>query len=178
MKTIINQSKYLRFVKEGTWEYVERTTGKDVVYIIPLLKEHGQDYLIFTEEYRIPVHSNVLSFPAGLIGDINKEECIIDGAARELEEETGYKANILTLLTKGPISPGLSDETLHFYLANITQKVGDGGGDELENIKVHKVPINNTLDYLKEQERDGLLVDPKVYIGIYFIQQLKKYIFP
>jgi len=40
-KTIPYEGKYIRVVREGTWEYVERTNGNDVAYIVPILKEAG-----------------------------------------------------------------------------------------------------------------------------------------
>lgn len=162
-KKILHEGKYLRVVEKGTWQYVERTTGNDVCYIIPVTKEKE---VVFIREYRIPFDKYVVGFPAGLVGDIGPEE-VSTAAARELEEETGY-AGQLKLMTKGPPSSGLASELIHFYVATECVKVSAGGGDDSENISVFKVPFNEVHDWLDKQAGDSL-IDPKAYLGLYFI---------
>jgi ADP-ribose pyrophosphatase len=48
------------------------------------------------------------------------------------------------------------------------RKVSDGGGDESEDIHVRLVPLDQVEQWLDEQRRGGLLVDPKVYAALYF----------
>jgi ADP-ribose pyrophosphatase len=54
------------------------------------------------------------------------------------------------------------------YLALDARKVSDGGGDESEDIHVRLVPLDQVEQWLDEQRRGGLLVDPKVYAALYF----------
>ena len=49
-------------------------------------------------------------------------------------------------------------------------KKGAGGGDKTESIKVHEVPLKEADLWLYEMEKKGLLVDPKVYVGLYFLK--------
>jgi ADP-ribose pyrophosphatase len=91
-------------------------------------------------------------------------------ARRELLEETGYQAEHLSLLIEGPVSSGLSAEIITFYQALDAVKVAAGGGDATESIKVHEVPLKGADLWLYEMERKGLLVDPKVYVGLYFLK--------
>jgi ADP-ribose pyrophosphatase len=44
-----------------------------------------------------------------------------------------------------------------------------GGGLENEQITVHEVPLEKVRGFLLEKSRSGVLVDPKVYAGLYFV---------
>jgi ADP-ribose pyrophosphatase len=172
MKKIIFETKYIRLVEKETalskdkYHYIERPTGDDVVCIIPLTKDK---HLVFIKEYRVPFDQYVISFPAGLTGDLGPEE-IEEAAKRELIEESGYTGN-LKLMTKGPPSSGLASEIMHFYLATDCEQVSNGGGDETEKISVFKVPFNMAQDWLDKQEKDSI-IDPKIYLGLYFVNYL------
>jgi len=48
-----------------------------------------------------------------------------------------------------------------------------GGGVGHENITVHEVPLSEVHDWLAAKASEGLLIEPKVYAGLYFIPQLK-----
>lgn len=175
-KEVLHEGKYLRVVREGTWEYVERTSGRHVAYIVPVDEnKFGEAELIFIEEYRIPMKRIVVGFPAGLVGDLDSErdEAVITAAYRELEEETGYAAGRMRHLTSGPSSSGLSDETIHIFLADRLVKTGDGGGVDGENIKICKVPLHKAENWLAEREKmDEYVIDIKAYIGLYFANRI------
>ena len=84
-------------------------------------------------------------------------------------EETGYASEHWKFLLEGPSSPGLATESYAMYLAADAYRVGDGGGDETEEIAVHLVPLDDAESLAAKQQREaGLLVDPKVYAGLYF----------
>ncbi|HAW52133.1 MAG TPA: DNA mismatch repair protein MutT [Flavobacteriales bacterium] len=168
-KSTIYSSKYLNVVKDGTWEYVTRTTGKDVVYIVPVTcNKFGEPEFVFIRELRIPMQQFVVGFPAGLVGDLGDEE-IITAAYRELEEETGYQAGRMRHLVSGPPSAGLSDETIHFYLADKLTKVGIGGGDDSEDIDVIRVPVHKAESWLASRSDS---IDIKSYLGLWFASRM------
>ena len=160
---------YLEFVKDGHWEYVRRVTGRDVVIIVPVL-ESG--HVLLVEQYRIPVGGYVIEWPAGLVGDVDAGEPLENAAARELEEETGYRAGELVRVASGPSSSGLADEIVHVFLARGLEHVHEGGGDASESIEVHAVErnkIDNWLDTRRQAER---YIDAKLYTGLYFLDQM------
>ena len=74
----------------------------------------------------------------------------------------------MEFLTLGPPSPGLCTEVLTFFRATGLQRASEGGGVDGENIRVHEVPLDGIDDWLEEMARQGALVDPKVYTGLYF----------
>jgi ADP-ribose pyrophosphatase len=126
--------------------------------------------VIFIEQYRHPLGVKVIELPAGLVGDdpgAGGEEWLA-AAKRELLEETGYASDNWKLLIEGPSSPGLTTERYSMYLAAPARQVGEGGGDESEDITIHVVPLDKTEVWLEEKRKAGLLVDPKIYAGLYF----------
>jgi ADP-ribose pyrophosphatase len=46
-----------------------------------------------------------------------------------------------------------------------------GGGEESEDIEVHEVALVDVNRWLKRRARAGCLIDPKVYAGLYLIQE-------
>jgi len=121
------------------------------------------------EQYRIPVKSRVLELPAGLVGDNgDPEEDFKIAANRELIEETGYSAASLEELLTSPSSPGMADEMVTIYYASGLQRIGSGGGDGNEDITVHLVPVRNAVEWLADRQMEGIMLDPKIYAGLYW----------
>jgi ADP-ribose pyrophosphatase len=168
---VLAEGKYIRVLSENGWEYVERIKCTGIAVIVALTEN---DELLFVEQFRRPVHKNVIEFPAGLVGDIDgkEHESIEHAAKRELFEETGYEAGDLVFLTEGPPSAGQSTEIVTFFGALGVRKTGEGGGDETESIVLHTIQFNAVEDWLLKKQKEGILIDPKVYGGIYLIKKL------
>jgi len=167
--TILHKGKYLDLIHEDGWEYVRRSNCTGIAVIVPVTCDKKA---VFVEQFRKPVKARVIEWPAGLVNDkaTHEPETLEKAARRELFEETGYAGGDWKLLTEGPVSSGMSGEIITFYRALDVVKQGPGGGDETESIKVHEVPLAEAETWLKEMERQGLLVDPKVYTGLYFLK--------
>ena len=164
---IVWQGKYLRVRVHGTWEYAERPNTPAGVAIVAVTPE---DELLLTEQFRVPMGRNTIELPAGLSGDDDYAgEHYAETAKRELREETGYEATDWQELTQGPVSAGLSNEVVAFYLGRNLRKVGAGGGEGSEKIHVHKVPVKEVPAWLKQKEREGIAVDPKIFVGLFFL---------
>ena len=166
---ILHKGKYLHLISEDNWEYVKRINCSGIVVIVPMTKE-GK--VIFVEQFRRPMEAQVIEWPAGLVNDkmSHDPETMEAAARRELLEETGYEAEHLSLLVEGPVSSGLSSEVITFYQALDVVKKGPGGGDASESIKVHEIPLKEADIWLYEMQKKGFLVDPKVYVGLYFLK--------
>ncbi len=166
---ILYKGKYLDLIREDNWEYVKRSTCSGIVVIVPMTHD-GK--VILVEQFRRPVEAQVIEWPAGLVNDKmpHDPETMEAAARRELLEETGYEAAHVSLLVEGPVSSGLSSEIITFYQALEVVKIASGGGDATESIKVHEVPLRGADLWLYEMEKKGLLVDPKVYVGLYFLK--------
>ncbi len=169
-KVIVAEGKFLRLARRGHWEYAERNNASGAVVIVAVTKE-GK--LILTEQFRVPVQAAVIELPAGLVGDIpgEEDEAWATAAQRELLEETGYLAKKVKQVAGGPISAGFGNEMISLFLAQGLKKVEAGGGVEGEDIRIHEIAVSRVPAWLRKKEREGLLVDPKVFAGLYFAQQ-------
>lgn len=158
--------RHLSIVARGKWEYATRNTKRPAVGIVALTDE-GK--VVLVEQHRPPVSSAVIELPAGLAGDIAgaEQEPLVAAAQRELLEETGYTASRWTQLVSGYSSPGLTDESIVFFLAEGLTKTGTGGGCEGEDITIHEISMDNALPWLAKQ---GHRVDLKLLAGLYAAQ--------
>lgn len=168
----VYEGDFLRVNRRGRWEFVERVNARAAVVVIAVT---DNDELVLVEQPRQPVDTAVIELPAGLVGDIEgaEDEPMAHAATRELEEETGYTPGELTFAMAGPPSPGLTNENAVFYVARGLEKIGEGGGDDSEQIKAHVIPLTQVCDWLAKREKEGLLVDPKVYAGLYFAEHTR-----
>jgi ADP-ribose pyrophosphatase len=171
-KSTLHTGKFLALVKEDHWEYADRTNATGAAIIVAVTEERR---LLLVEQYRIPVHARTIELPAGIIGDEpgSSDEAHVEAARRELLEETGFEAGHIAALTHGPSSSGLTSETVTLFLATQLRRVGEGGGVEHEDITVHEVPLSTIDNWLEAKAKAGVLVDPKVYAGLYFIGRNK-----
>lgn len=169
-KKILAEGRYLRLVHRDGWDYVERPMCTGIAVIVAVT---GAREVLLVEQYRKPVARNVIEFPAGLVGDTpeHPDETIEHAAARELYEETGYEARALEFLIEGPPSAGLSTEIVTFFAALDIRKTGPGDGDGIEQITLHTVPLATIDAWLDGMRARGVLVDPKIYTGLYLIEK-------
>jgi ADP-ribose pyrophosphatase len=167
---ILYEGRFIRLVRSGTWEFIERVGATGIVGMVPVT-DSGE--IVLVEQYRVPCAAAVIELPAGLVGDLGgrHEESFESAALRELEEETGFRAARLEFLMEGPNSAGSSSAKMALYKASGLTKVGPGGGDADENITVHVVPIQGAWDWLKAQQKKGRLLDPKIFAGLWFLEQ-------
>ena len=93
-------------------EYVRHPGG---VAIVPVVDNN----VILIEQFRIAIEREVIELPAGLL---EPDEEPIQCAARELEEEIGYRARELVPLASFYSSVGFADERIHIFLAMDPEK--------------------------------------------------------
>jgi ADP-ribose pyrophosphatase len=167
------EGKYLRLVERRSWEFVHRHGCSGVVVIVAFTPA---GHLLLVEQYRPAVAQRVIELPAGLVGDTVawRDEALIDAARRELIEETGWQAATLVPLAESPTAVGLSSERLTFFEARDLQKVGPGGGDHTEDILAHEIPRADLPSFLAQKQREGRLVDYKIYAGLYLADQQRR----
>lgn len=167
---VLGEGRFLRLVRQGRWEFMQRVVApQGAVQIIAVTAARE---LLFVEQYRPPVGASVIELPAGLIdGDGGPNETPEATAMRELDEETGYACAAVRLVHRGPASPGASNEFNAFYIADGVRRTGAGGGTASENITVHPVPLDHAADWLAGRAHAGVLVDPRVFVGLYWAQR-------
>jgi ADP-ribose pyrophosphatase len=163
------EGRWLSLRKRGRWEYAERNNPGGAVIIVAVTPE---DRVLFVEQYRVSILKHTIEMPAGLVGDLagQLDENALLAAARELEEETGYRCGQVEFIHEGPSSSGMSTEMIAFVRAHDLVRVGAGGGDESENIVVHEVPRQEAGAWLFARAAEGYSIDPKLFAGLWFLE--------
>lgn len=157
---IVWQGRFIAAKRRGRWEYVGRARGIKAAVILAV----DQGDVILVEQFRVPLGRNCLELPAGLVGDETEGESVEASAARELEEETGYRAARIEPLGEFWSSPGLVSESFHLVRAHGLEKAGPGGGTDGEDITVHRVALDTLQDFVDAKRAAGCAIDVKLLI--------------
>lgn len=165
------ETRWLCMERIGTWDFVRRPHSDACVGILAITPE---DEVVLVEQFRIPTQCHVIEIPAGIVGDEEEHrgESLADTAARELLEETGYRAGNIRQLIASPTSAGMTPEITHLFLATDLVREHQGGGVGCENIAVHLVPRAKLTDWLASQEASGKLVDFKIHASLWLATNL------
>ena len=158
------EGRFIAAKKRGRWEYVSRTRNISAAVIVALDRDEEGDHVILVEQYRVALGRPCLELPAGLIGDEDEGEAVESAAARELEEETGYRPARMTDLGHFYSSPGMVSEGFTLLRAEGLTRVHDGGGVEGENIIVHRVRLAEVPAFVAAKRAEGLAVDVKLLL--------------
>ena len=155
---VVWQGKFITAKVNGKWEYVARARGIKAAVILAVDDAH----VILVEQYRVPLGRNCLELPAGLIGDHEAGEGVELAAARELEEETGYRAAQIEVIGEFYSSPGMVSESFTFVRAHDLTKVSGGGGVDGEDITVHRVALGDMPSFITQKRAEGVGIDVKL----------------
>ena len=154
------QGKFITTRKRGKWEYVSRARGIQAAVILAVDDGH----VLLVDQYRVPLGRRCIELPAGLVGD-DDDKTVEDPAnagARELEEETGYRAERMEAVGQFWSSPGMVSESFTLLRAHGLTKVGNGGGVAGEDIVVHRVPLSGIADAIAGWRDEGYAIDVKM----------------
>ena len=154
------KGKYIKVLQDGTWEYVARARGIQAAVILAV--DDGQ--VVLVEQYRVPLGKRCLELPAGLVGDEDADETIEASAARELEEETGYRAAHIEPIGFFHSSPGMVSEGFTLVRATGVERVGAGGGHAEEDITVHRVSLGEIAAFVAVKRAEGVAIDVKLLL--------------
>lgn len=153
------EGRYIAAKRKGRWEYVSRVRGIRAAVILAVEDGH----VLLVEQFREPLGKVCLELPAGLVGDQDDpDEQVLDAAGRELEEETGWKAESLETLGQFYSSPGMVSESFTLVRATGLSQVGAGGGTEGEDITVYRVPLAELSVFVEERRNAGVGIDVRI----------------
>lgn len=111
--------------------------------------------VVMVRQYRHGVEDVLLEFPGGVVED---DEVPINGARRELLEETGYTASQWLQVGALYPNPALQTNTLHCFIALDAEKVSEQSLDAGEDIEVHLMRFDELVDLAKRGEfRNALM---------------------
>ena len=131
--------------------------------IVPI-KDDGTVILI--RQFRHAAGGFIYEIPAG---KLHPGEDPRDCAARELEEEIGYRASSFELLSSIFTAPGFADEVIHIYKGTGLTK-GRQKLDHDEVLTVVELPIEKAI----AQIRDGAIRDGKTIVGLQAVYLQKR----
>ncbi|MFB9325307.1 NUDIX domain-containing protein [Paenibacillus aurantiacus] len=117
------------------------------------------DKMLVVEQYRKPMEKFQVEIPAG---KLDAGEDPMAAAARELEEETGYRAGKLRPLSAFYTSPGFADEKLYVYIAE-ELTLGESRPDEDEYLNVSAITFDEAQQYIREER----ISDAKTVLAVY-----------
>lgn len=123
--------------------------------VVPM-KDDGTVVLI--RQFRHAAAGFIYEIPAG---KLHPGEDPAACAARELEEEIGYKAGKLELLSSIFTAPGFTDEVIHIYQATGLM-IGQQQLDHDEVLEVIELPLLEAIGMIES----GAIRDAKSIVGL------------
>ncbi len=124
----------------------------------------GDGQVILVRQFRKPLETDIYEIPAG---KLDKGEDHRLCGIRELEEETGLRAEAFTYLGHIYPSPGFTDEITHVYLATGLSQ-GECHPDEDEFLDVVRMPFQEAIQLVMENK----INDAKSVMGLLKAEKL------
>lgn len=123
--------------------------------VVPV-KDDGT--VVLVRQFRHAAGGFIYEIPAG---KLHPGEDPLHCAARELEEEVGYRASSLQLLSSILTAPGFADEVIHVYKATGLTR-GRQQLDRDEVLDVIEMPLAEAVAKIE----DGTIRDAKTIVGL------------
>jgi len=135
--------------------------------IVALTKD-GQ--VVLVRQYRHGVRDVLLEFPGGVVED---GEDPLEGAKRELLEETGYAASKFVQVGKVYPNPAIQTNTLYCYLALDVEIVGGQNLDAGEDIEIHLMPLDELVNLAKRGEFLHALMNSVLFSALAYLGRIR-----
>ncbi len=174
---VVHRGRYMEFRRLT----IERADGsrseRDIVWhpgAVAIVALDGEDRVLLVRQFRVAAGRTLLEIPAGTLdvdaatGEVEEPD---GAAARELEEETGYRAGSWERLGDFWTAPGFATERMWLYLATDLRPADDDrlGPDEDEHLELERLPWREAL----AMADDGGIRDAKSLIGL--LQLARRY---
>jgi ADP-ribose pyrophosphatase len=137
---------------------VIRHNGSVVILAVDPGKKKKDPWVVIERQYRHAAGQYLWELPAG---KLDAGETAMDGAKRELAEETGYQARTWSPLVEYFASPGFLGESMNVFLAE-GLVAGDAHPEEDEAIDFRLVKLSELLDKIDK----GKIIDGKTLTTI------------
>ena len=144
----------------GELELIHHAGASAVLPIAGPLDDPDPEVLLI-RQYRYATGGYLYEVPAGT--PHHDGEPWEEVARRELEEETGWRAERLFPLTRVYTTPGFTDEVIHIWLATDLRQ-GASKLDDDEFVELVRTPLSVALAWIRE----GRIIDAKSVVAILF----------
>jgi ADP-ribose pyrophosphatase len=148
--------------QEVRWTFVKSYIAVGVIAFTP------EKELLLVKQYRPAIKQELIEIPAGLV---DPGEDIEVAALRELEEETGYKANKIEKVCEYFRSPGISSSKMIIYFASDLVKTQQNL-DECEFLEILKLDVKD-IDKILEGPLDIKTIYALNYVKLNLNKLLK-----
>jgi ADP-ribose pyrophosphatase len=154
------EGRFVRLLRRANWEFASRARGINAVVVIA----EYEGKVILIDQPRVGPACRCVELPAGLVGDVDPDATPETTAIKELEEETGFTAERVERLGEFFASPGMLAESFTLVRAHGVRRIGEGGGDDHEDINVHLVAREEIPNFLEQKRAEGFGIDVKLLI--------------
>ena len=120
--------------RDGTERSRVIIEADDWCNVVPVTRD---DRVVMVKQFRFGTREISLEFPGGIV---DRGEDPARTAARELEEETGYRPGRMTALGGYSPNPAHFTNRVHAFIAFDCEPAHDGTPDEGEDLRIHLVP--------------------------------------
>jgi len=146
---------------DGSTGQLEMIRHPGASAVVPVLRAELPDpEILLIRQYRYAAEQYLYEVPAGRLDAGEAPEVC---AARELREETGYRAERLTPLFTMYTTPGFTDERIHLFVAT-GLTAGDAAREADEFLELVPMPLSRALDLIK----DGAIQDAKTALALLY----------
>lgn len=140
--------------KTEEWDFVAHRKG--AACVLPVLSD-GR--ILMVHQYRNALERDTIEVPAGARNSVNEDTALC--AARELEEETGYRSEKISFLLSLRTTVAFCNEMVDVYLAE-DLLLGEQHLDDAEDIRVEAFELDTLLDMIYK----GIIQDAKTVAAI------------
>jgi ADP-ribose pyrophosphatase len=169
---VVYQGKLFRVVHDRLIEPAGKTIERDVIrhngsvviLAIDRKKSKKDPWIVIERQYRHAALRYMWELPAG---KLEAGEDPLEGAQRELEEETGYRAKKWKPLLEYFGSPGFLGESMKVFLAE-GLIAGDAHPEDDEEIDFRLVKLSDLLKMIEK----GAIVDGKTLTSVLLYARL------
>jgi ADP-ribose pyrophosphatase len=153
---------------DGSTGQLEMVRHPGASAVIPLLDEarSADPRVILVRQFRHAANDFIWEIPAGRL---DPGETPATCAHRELEEEIGMTADVLSRLTTIYTTPGFTDERIHIFLAS-TLKPGKQRREADEFMEVHTKKWAEVMAMV----RAGDIKDAKTLVGLMYVECFRR----
>lgn len=146
-------------------------TTREIIEHVPavsILPFKAPDTIYLIKQFRKPTEQILIEVPAGCM---DKNESPLKAAARELQEETGFKAKTITPICESYMAPGFCNEYMYLFIATDLTK-DKTNFDQDEYIELVEYSIQEALTLIEKKE----IIDAKTILSILYLNHhIKKF---